>query len=219
MKDNLGETAIQIYRILDSISPTQIVFLQQTDPFRLLISVILSAQTTDRQVNTVTQELFRQYPGPAELASADPIQVERIIRSTGFYRAKTTHIIATAQQLVQRFSGQVPLSMEELTALSGVGRKTANCIIGQIAGKPAIIVDTHFGRVVRRLGLTQATDPEAIEQEIAALLPFETHYRFSMAVNLHGRQICHAKNPACEECALKTLCASYPIIGVRAEPR
>ena len=219
MKDNLGETAIQIYRILDSISPPQIVFLQQTDPFRLLISVILSAQTTDRQVNTVTQELFRQYPGPAELASADPMQVERIIRSTGFYRAKTTHIIATAQQLVQRFSGQVPLSMEELTTLSGVGRKTANCIIGQIAGKPAIIVDTHFGRVVRRLGLTQATDPEAIEQEIAALLPFETHYRFSMTVNLHGRQICHAKNPACKECALKTQCASYPIAGVRAEPR
>jgi len=210
MKDNLGETAIQIYRILDSISPPQIVFLQQADPFRLLISVILSAQTTDRQVNTVTQELFRQYPGPAELASADPMQVERIIRSTGFYRAKTTHIIATAQQLVQRFSGQVPLSMEELTTLSGVGRKTANCIIGQIAGKPAIIVDTHFGRVVRRLGLTQATDPEAIEQEITALLPFETHYRFSMTVNLHGRQICHAKNPACKECALKTLCASYP---------
>lgn len=214
MKDNPRETAIQIYRILDCISPPQIVFLQQTDPFRLLISVILSAQTTDRQVNTVTQELFRQYPGPAELANADPLQVERIIRSTGFYRAKTTHIIATAQQLVQRFSGQVPLSMEELTTLSGVGRKTANCMIGQIAGKPAIIVDTHFGRVVRRLGLTQATDPEAIEQEIAVLLPPETHYRFSMTVNLHGRQTCHAKNPACKECALKTLCSSYPILTI-----
>jgi endonuclease III len=209
--DQMKSKALKIHRILDLESPARIAFLEQTDPFRLLISVILSAQTTDRQVNLVTSELFSRYPNPAELAKADIEEVKGIIRSTGYYSMKAAHIIGTAQYLEQYFNSEVPLSMEELTTLPGVGRKTASCIIGQIAGHPAIIVDTHFGRVVRRLGLTTATNAEQVEREIAALLPPETQYRFSMTVNLHGRITCHARQPKCARCLLAPHCDSYPI--------
>ena len=211
MEDPLHSKALAVHHILDLESPLQIAFLEQTAPFRLLISVILSAQTTDRQVNLVASELFSRYPNPAELAKADIEEVKSIIRSTGYYSTKAAHIIGTAQHLEQYFNSQVPLSMEELTTLPGVGRKTASCIIGQIAGQPAIIVDTHFGRVVRRLGLTTSNNAEQVEREIAALLPPETHYRFSMTVNLHGRTTCHARQPKCAQCSLAPYCDSYPI--------
>jgi len=203
--------AEQTFLILDRISPAQITFLTQKDPFRLLISVIMSAQTTDRQVNEVAEVLFSRYPTARDLAEADIETVKSIIRSTGYFNAKAKHIINTARDLVEHFDSTVPLRMEELTSLSGVGRKTASVIIGQIARKPAIIVDTHFGRVVRRIGLTEQEDPERIEREVALLLPPERHYRFSMIVNLHGRQVCHAKKPKCEACPVAPFCASYPL--------
>lgn len=203
--------AMHVYHILDEESPSTITFLEQTDPFRLLISVILSAQTTDRQVNEVAVTLFDYYPDALSLARADAHTVKEIIRSTGYYQSKTNHIIGTAQEIVQRFNGQVPYDIEDLVSLPGVGRKTANVILGQLAGQPAIIVDTHFSRVVRRVGITSATTPEKIEREVASLLPPEYHYRFSMTVNLHGRQLCHARKPLCESCFIAPYCKSYPI--------
>lgn len=203
--------AEQTYRILDTTSPTIITFLTQTDPFRLLVSVILSAQTTDRQVNEVAEVLFQRYPTAYLLAHAELEMVKEIIKSTGYYNAKAKNIIGTAQALVERHQGSVPFSMEELVALPGVGRKTASVILGQLANQPAIIVDTHFARVVRRLGLTEAKDPVRIEREVASLLPPEHHYRYSMTVNLHGRQICHARKPSCDICQLAPYCKSYPI--------
>jgi endonuclease-3 len=213
--DNMRMTkktrAEKTFAILDAISPPEITFLKQTDPFRLLISVILSAQTTDRQVNEVAVELFATFPDANTLAKAEIETVKSIIRSTGYFNAKAKHIIATSQALVERHDGRVPFSMKELTELPGVGRKTASVILGQLAHQPAIIVDTHFGRVVRRLGLVESKDPVTIEQEVATLLPPEQHYRYSMIVNLHGRQVCHAKKPLCSICPLAPFCKSYPI--------
>jgi endonuclease-3 len=205
------ERAHHTYEILDTISPSNITFLNQTDPFRLLVSVILSAQTTDRQVNEVASVLFEKYPSVESLAHADIDSVKEIIRSTGYFNAKAKNIIGTAKALLEKYGGVVPFSMEELVKLPGVGRKTASVIIGQLDNQPAIIVDTHFARVVRRLGLTVATDPERIEREVAKLLPPVNHYRYSMIVNLHGRQVCHARKPQCELCQLAPYCKSYPI--------
>lgn len=205
------ERALHTYEILDTISPSNITFLNQTDPFRLLVSVILSAQTTDRQVNEVASVLFEKYPSVESLAHADIDSVKEIIRSTGYFNAKAKNIIGTAKALLEKYGGVVPFSMEELVKLPGVGRKTASVIIGQLDNQPAIIVDTHFARVVRRLGLTVATDPERIEREVAKLLPPANHYRYSMIVNLHGRQVCHARKPQCELCQLAPYCKSYPI--------
>jgi endonuclease-3 len=205
------ERAHHTYEILDTISPSNITFLNQTDPFRLLVSVILSAQTTDRQVNEVASVLFEKYPSVESLAHADIDSVKEIIRSTGYFNAKAKNIIGTAKALLEKYGGVVPFSMEELVKLPGVGRKTASVIIGQLDNQPAIIVDTHFARVVRRLGLTVATDPERIEREVAKLLPPANHYRYSMIVNLHGRQVCHARKPQCELCQLAPYCKSYPI--------
>ncbi|MGE0074065.1 MAG: endonuclease III [Sphaerochaetaceae bacterium] len=203
--------ARQTYAILDRTSPPDITFLTQTDPFRLLVSVIMSAQTTDRQVNEVATVLFQRYPTPSDLANADLDSVKAIIKSTGYYNAKAKNIVGTAQALVENFGGQVPLDMEDLVSLPGVGRKTASVILGQIAHKPAIIVVTHFGRVVQRIGITHEKDPQRIELEVARLLPAEYHYRFSMIVNLHGRQVCHARKPQCEICTVVPFCASYPL--------
>lgn len=205
------DRALHTFEILDTTSPPDITFLTQTDPFRLLVSVTLSAQTTDRQVNEVASVLFERYPTVASLAYADIDSVKEIIRSTGYFNAKAKNIIGTAKALIEKHGGDVPFSMEELVKLPGVGRKTASVIIGQLDNQPAIIVDTHFGRVVRRLGLTDATEPERVEREVAKLLPPEHHYRYSMIVNLHGRQICHARRPQCDLCQLAPYCKSFPI--------
>lgn len=205
------ERAKNIAHLLDRNSPPAISFLDRQDPFGLLISVVLSAQTTDAQVNKIIHQLLGRFPTPADLAHANLDEVMKFVRSTGFFRLKSERIIALSQQLVELYSGQVPLSMEELTALPGVGRKSANVLLGQLANQPAIIVDTHFARVVRRLDLSSAKQPEAIEREIQALLPFELHYRFSMTINLHGRTICLARGPKCAECLLCSWCPSCHI--------
>ena len=199
------------YLLLNALSPQTIAFLTETEPFRLLISVILSAQTTDAQVNEVVGPLFATYPTADDLAHGDPQKVASLIHSTGFYNAKTKNIIATAKRISTVYDNRVPLRMEELLTLPGVGRKTANVILGHIAQQPAIIVDTHFRRVVKRIGLTSEHNPDRIEKAVGALLPPQLHYRFSMIINLHGREICYARHPRCKECLIAAYCQSYPI--------
>ncbi|NLA92890.1 MAG: endonuclease III [Spirochaetales bacterium] len=205
------ERALNTYRVLNEISPPTITFLAESEPYQLLISVILSAQTTDRQVNEIAKELFTRFPTPLSLAQATVEEVIPYIRSTGFFNTKAKNIVGTAKKLVENFAGEVPLTMEELLTLPGVGRKTANVIIGQLAVKPAIIVDTHFARVVRRIGLTTKKESDLIERAVAKLLPSEYHYRYSMTANLHGREICHARKPLCPICPIAQWCKSYPI--------
>ncbi len=196
----------EIYRRLDREYPEEIGFIEARSPYEHLIAVIMSAQTTDRQVNQVTPKLFERFPSPADLASAPISEVERIIHSVGFYRVKARNIIGAASVIHHTFHDKVPEEMEELLSIPGVGRKSANVIRGHCFTKPAVIVDTHFARVVRRLGLVQASHPDVIEREIAGMLDGGLQYRFSMTVNMHGRKICHAKKPQCSVCLLEDIC-------------
>ncbi|MFA7167846.1 MAG: endonuclease III [Sphaerochaetaceae bacterium] len=195
----------EVYSILDGISPKEIRFLRERDPFRFLCQVVLSAQTTDEAVNVVSKALFVAFPDKHSLATADSREVEEIIHRLGFFRTKAKHLIELAKALDGK---DIPRDIPSLCALPGVGRKTANCYLGDILGQPAVIVDTHFGRVVRRLGLVDSDDPTVIEREIRASLESGKWYRFSMMVNLFGRTICHARNPQCSTCPLATLCPS-----------
>lgn len=209
-EDSSQASPLQIALIekLIRLHPDTAPFLESETPFQLLIAVILSAQCTDAKVNEVTRVLFRGFPTPTRLASAPLADVEKIVYPTGFYREKAAHIVETAQLLVERYDGQVPLGMAELTTLPGVGRKTANVIRGQVGGLPVIIVDTHFKRVTKRLGLTQEDDPAAIERELTSLIPPPLQFAFSMAANRHGRVYCHARNPRCGDCPVQRLCPS-----------
>ncbi len=182
--------------------------LQYRNPFELLIGVILSAQTTDEQVNAILPELFKRFSDANSLAAADHSEVESIIHSVGFFRQKARSIIGTAAALVREFNGQVPHTMADLVSLPGVGRKSAGVILLHIYDEPAIIVDTHFGRVARRLGYTTARDPLRIERDVAAVLPREYWNSASMRLNYHGRRYCFARKPACPSCPLNDLCPS-----------
>jgi len=193
---------------LNCLHPDTTPMLNFRNPFELLVAVILSAQCTDAKVNEVTPVLFRAFPDPASLGAASLPVVERIIYSTGFYHEKASHIIATAALLHANYADEVPMTMEELTALPGVGRKTANVVRGQIAGLPGIIVDTHFKRVTRRLGMTEETEPLKIEKDLLSWVPETLQYPFSMSANRHGRAFCHARNPRCGECPVQKLCPS-----------
>jgi len=180
-------------------------------PFELLIGVILSAQTTDEAVNETLPRLFGRYPDAAALAGAEGAEVEEIIHSLGFFRQKTKSIIGTARALVDRFGGAVPETMEDLVTLPGVGRKSAGVILLHIFDRPAIIVDTHFGRVTRRLGFSAAKDPVRLEGDVAERLPRELWNAASMRLNYHGRRYCFARKPACDRCPVGDLC---PRVGV-----
>ncbi len=187
--------------------------LNFTSPFELLVATVLSAQTTDKRVNMVTPVLFGLFPGPAELQSADPEQVEDIIHSIGFYRTKARNIISLSHDLCERYGGKVPDSMEELTALPGVGRKTANVVLGNAFGKPGFPVDTHVIRVTGRLHwrsdwTSPTPDPVAIEREITACFPPEEWTDLSHRLILHGRATCHARKPDCLGCPLNDTCPS-----------
>jgi len=184
-------------------------FLEFNDPFQLLIAVILSAQCTDAMVNKVGKKLFSLFPSPLALANAPLDLLEELVHSTGFYRAKAKNIKRCAQDIVEKHSSQVPKRMEELTGLAGVGRKTANVILGQVYGEPAIIVDTHFGRVVARLGFTKEKTPEKIEKDLGKKIPLKQQYHFSMAANLHGRVLCASRKPKCMQCFLQDLCPTW----------
>jgi len=198
--------AEETFHLLDDAYPKVIEFIESESAFQHLIAVILSAQTTDRQVNAVLPVLFSRYPGPADLKSAAVEDIERIIKPLGYYRVKARHIIAAAGGIHDIFHDAVPSAMDDLLSLPGVGRKTAHVIRGRCFGLPAVIVDTHFFRVVRRLGLTDRKQADAVERDIASLLAPEYQYRFSMTVNLHGRTICTARKPQCGACVLEHIC-------------
>lgn len=182
--------------------------LAYRSPWELLVGVILSAQTTDEQVNAVLPALFGKFPGPDELAEAPPEVVEGIIRSVGFFRRKAASIIGAAVHVRDEHDGHVPGTMEELLRIPGVGRKSAGVILLHVYDKPAIIVDTHFGRVLRRLGYSTAKDPLRLEEDTAAVLPSEFWNSASMRLNYHGRRYCFARKPACSACPVARLCPS-----------
>lgn len=195
-----------IYDLLDENSPENIEFLTASSVWQLLICIILSAQTTDKQVMKAAPSLFERFPSLESFDSADVEDIKECIKSIGFYNAKANNIKQTAHILLSEYNGEVPLDIDKLTKLPGVGRKTANCIIGHTLGKGAVIVDTHFIRLTNRLGLVETKDPEKIEMEIKKLLPCEKQFRFSMTANLFARDVCHARSPECDKCYLKKYC-------------
>jgi endonuclease-3 len=186
--------------------------LTHSDPYELLVATILSAQCTDARVNRVTPELFRRFPDCAHLARAEPSELEDLIRSTGFYRAKTRNLLAMANQVVERHGGRVPVELERLTALSGVGRKTANVVMGTAFGlAEGIVVDTHVKRLAQRLGLSSSQSPELIERDLMRVIPRTEWVALSHRLIQHGRRVCMARRPQCEACAFAAIC---PKIGV-----
>ncbi|MDR2889802.1 MAG: endonuclease III [Lachnospiraceae bacterium] len=184
-------------------------FLHHENAWQLLMATILSAQCTDDRVNIVTAELFRIYPSPQLLAMADQTDVEQVIRSVGFYHNKAKNLIACCRELCDRFDGEVPKSVDELTALPGVGRKTANVIRGNIYNDPSIVVDTHVKRISRRLGLTRQEDPVKIELDLMKVLPRDHWIRYNIQIITFGRTICKAPTPKCEQCFLQQYCPEY----------
>jgi len=191
---------------LAKLYPQLEVPLAHRNTFELLVSVILSAQCTDEAVNKVTPELFRRFPEPEKLAHASAEEIEQLIRSLGLFRAKARSLKRCAQQLVEDFAGKVPATMEQLTKLAGVGRKTANVILGHAFDIAGIIVDTHCKRLARRLGLTRREDPVKIEQDLMKILPPDEWTGFSHRLIIHGSRVCYARKPACEKCLLNRLC-------------
>ena len=182
--------------------------LAHQDPFQLVIATILSAQTTDRSVNLVTPELFKRYPTAADLAAADPAVVEHIIKPTGFFRLKTRRIIDASRRMVELFGGVVPNNLDDLVKLPGIGRKTANVILGVGFGVPGFAVDTHVTRLTNRLGLVKTRDPVKIEHQVCAMVPKEEWTGLSLRLILHGRRVCIARRPRCEACVLNDFCPS-----------
>ena len=196
----------RIYESLERAIPDSKPLLNFSGPFQLLVSVILSAQTTDAQVNTITPELFRRYPDAKALAKAPIEELEQLVHSTGFYHMKAKNIRGAAAYIHEELDDTVPDTIEELVRIPGVGRKSANVIVGALFGKPAIIVDTHFRRVVTRLELTSFENPEKIERDIGAKVPEEIQYEFSMLINRHGRIWCRSRSPLCRECPIRSMC-------------
>jgi len=201
--------ARRIERILAQTYPDAHSELDFSSPFELLVATICSAQTTDVRVNLVTPVLFAAYPDAAGLAVADPERVELILASTGFFRAKTRAIIGMAQALVDDFGGEVPPRLKDLVTLPGVGRKTANVVLGNAFGIGGITVDTHFGRLSRRFGWTTSDDPVVVEAEVGAMFSKSQWTLLSHHVIWHGRRRCHAKKPACGVCPVASLCPSF----------
>lgn len=205
-----GKKEIQrLIQAMDEAFPEDGIALHYRNPLELLVATILSAQCTDERVNQVTASLFKKYRSAEDYARADLATLEQEIRPTGFFKQKARTLVACCRMLVEEFGGEVPQTMEALTRLPGVGRKTANVILGNCFGQPAIVVDTHVRRVSQRLGLTRSDDPDQIEQELAAMLPRETWTRTSHQILLHGRHICKARRPLCEQCRITALCACY----------
>lgn len=202
----LASRARRIHKTLAKAYPDARVPLDYGSPFELLVGTILAAQCTDKKVNEITPRLFARYRSAEDLANAPVHDLEREIRATGFFRSKARAIKESAQDLVGKHGGTVPDTMEALTALRGVGRKTASVVLGYAFGKPAVIVDTHFIRLSRRMGLTVEFDPGKIEADVAALLPRSAWTAFSLLMTWHGRATCIARKPACIRCAVARLC-------------
>ncbi|MGQ0744632.1 MAG: endonuclease III [Acidimicrobiales bacterium] len=223
-----GRARIVLARLSEEYpgSATDLCALGHDSPFQLLAATILSAQTTDATVNRVTPSLFARYPDASALAGAEPIELERIIHPTGFFRSKASHLIGMAQALMTRHDGQVPTTMEDLVALPGVGRKTANVVRSVGFGLPGLPVDTHVGRLSRRLGLTMERDPVKVESDLNRLVPAGDRGAASLRLILHGRQVCLARAPRCTRCLLADICPSFdpgpeagsPLLPGRAGP-
>jgi endonuclease-3 len=208
--------ARRIVRRLAELYPDAECSLGHQGPLQLLVATILSAQCTDTRVNQVTPALFARYPDARAFAEADPAELERLIQPTGFFRNKAKNLIACCRELLARHGGQVPGTMEELVSLPGVGRKTANVILGNAFGVPGMVVDTHVARLSQRLGLTAHTDPVKIERDLTALIPSREWTALGHRLIQHGRQVCHARKPLCEECGLASLCPRIGVGTVRA---
>jgi len=200
-----GRTKVVLERLVTEY-PEAICELDHRNPFELLTATILSAQTTDARVNMVTPQLFARFPDAPSLAAADLGEVEEIVRSTGFFQTKARNIVGMAHALVERFGGEVPTELDDLVSLPGVGRKTANVVRSVAFGLPGLPVDTHVGRLSRRLGLTVEDDPVKVELELNALIPAADRGPFSLRLILHGRRVCDAKTPRCDQCVLEDVC-------------
>ncbi|MFF9482181.1 endonuclease III [Streptomyces sp. NPDC014733] len=205
----LVRRARRINRELAELYPYAHPELDFTNPFELLVATVLSAQTTDLRVNQTTPALFAACPTPEDMAAMDPERLEELIRPTGFFRAKARSLLGLSAALRDRFGGEVPGRLEDLVTLPGVGRKTANVVLGNAFGVPGITVDTHFGRLARRFGWTAQEDPEKVEADVAALFPKSEWTMLSHRVVFHGRRVCHSRKPACGACGIAPLCPSY----------
>ena len=201
--------ARRINRELTLLYPDAHTELNFTTPLELLVATILSAQCTDKRVNMVTPVLFARYLSAADYAAANRAELEKIIQSTGFFRAKSNSIIGLGQALCERYGGEVPGKLKDLVTLPGVGRKTANVVLGNAFGVPGITVDTHFGRLSRRFGWTTEEDPVKVEAEVGSLFPKSEWTMLSHRLIWHGRRVCHARKPACGACGVGPLCPSY----------
>lgn len=210
---DLQRRALDILARLDATYPDAACELDFRDPFELLVATVLSAQATDKSVNAATPALFAAYPDAESMARAAPEDVEPHIRSVGLYRAKAKNLVRLAQLLVERHAGLVPNDFSAVTALPGAGRKTANVVLSNAYGRPAIAVDTHVGRLARRLGLSAHTDPDKVEADLMALLPEDRWIFAHHALIWHGRRVCFARRPACSACPLAEVC---PRVGVEA---
>jgi len=211
----LKKRPAQVVRLLTKSYPDAKCALNHENPLQLLIATILSAQCTDVRVNMVTPALFARYPNTQAFADAEPRELETAIQSTGFFRNKTRNIIACCRQILEKHGGQVPNTMEELVHLPGVGRKTANVILGNAFDVPGITVDTHVLRLSRRLGLTKHTDAHKVEQDLMTLIPQKEWTMFSHRMIFHGRRVCFARKPNCPGCILAKVC---PKVGVLVAP-
>jgi endonuclease-3 len=201
--------ARRINRELTLLYPDAHTELNFTTPLELLVATILSAQCTDKRVNMVTPVVFARYQAAADYAAADRAELEKIIQSTGFFRAKANSLIGLGQALCERYGGEVPGKLKDLVTLPGVGRKTANVVLGNAFGVPGITVDTHFGRLSRRFGWTTDEDPVKVEAEVGSLFPKSDWTMLSHRLIWHGRRVCHARKPACGACGVGPLCPSY----------
>lgn len=213
--ENLADQVARAGRLsaaLTKLYPTARISLNFETPWQCLVATILSAQCTDERVNEVTPELFRRIPDIASMAAAPEEQVRELIVRTGFFRQKTRSLQGAARTILSRFNREIPSQMEDLVTIPGVGRKTANVMLGHAFGRPGVVVDTHVRRLSRRLGLTENTDPDKIELDLQKLLPPTDWTPFSMRLILHGRQVCYARGPRCDTCTLRPDC---PRVGVR----
>ncbi|MDQ3616364.1 MAG: endonuclease III [Actinomycetota bacterium] len=201
--------ARKINRVLADTYPDARIELHFENPFQLLVVTVLSAQTTDQRVNSISPALFAAYPDAPAMAAASREHLERLVAPTGFFRAKSESLLKLSQALVERYDGQVPARMQDLMSLPGVGRKSANVVLGDAFGVPGITVDTHFGRLSRRFGWTQETDPVKVEPAVGALFPKRDWVQLNHHLIWHGRRICHARNPACGACPVARWCPSY----------
>ena len=200
-----------VYRQLSKSYPNVRCELDYKNAFQLLVATVLSAQCTDKRVNQTTPALFKKYPKPQKMAKADLRDIQNLVKSTGFFRAKAKNIKGLSNKIMQEFDGKVPSNLEDLITLPGVGRKTANVVLGHAFGIPGITVDTHFGRLSRRFGWSKQNNPVKVEFEVGKLIPEKEWTNLSQRMIWHGRRVCHSRKPACGACALAKLCPSYGI--------